>query len=305
MKLQQLRFLCEVADHGYSFAKAAASLHTSQPGISKQIKLLEQELGVDLFVRNKGRVVEVTRPGIELIELARNVLREANRVKTVAAELKGADTGQFTVAATYMLARYALPSVYRRFVQRFPKVRLRLIQGSPDHVFRMAACGEADLAVSTRYASLEFDGALFDYCSLPRVLIAPKGHSLLTKRRIMLKHIAQFPLVRIGRHRMRDVFREAGLEPLVVFEDLEADIDVVKAFVLAGVGIAVLPEIAYDAKRDVPLEAISVSHLFDPHNCCIAVRRNHYLPAYMKAFIELLSPLRSGSTRARPDALAA
>lgn len=290
MKLQQLRFLCEIANQGYSFAKAAASLHTSQPGISKQIRLLERELGIDIFIRHKGRIVEVTKPGAQVIELGRNVLREARRVKSAATEFLADDSGQLTVAATYMLARYALPAVYRRFVQRYPKVHLRLVQGSPDQVSKMAASGEVDLAVTTRYANLEFEGLLIDYCTLPRVLVAPPGHPLLNRRSVTLDSIARHPLIRLGRHQMREIFSKAQLSPRVVFDDLEVDVDVVKALVVAGLGVAILPDIAYDARRDVALRTVPVGHLFEPHTCCIAMRRNHYLRGYMHAFIRLLAP---------------
>lgn len=290
MKLQQLRFLCEVADQQYSFARAAASLHTSQPGISKQIRLLERELGIDIFVRHKGRLVEVTKPGMQVIELARNVLREAHRMKSAATEFLSDDAGQLTVAATYMLARYALPDVYRRFEQRYPKVRLSLVQGSPDRVSQMATSGEVDLAVTTRYADLEFEGLLIDYCALPRVLVAPRGHPLLRKQPVTLEDIARYPLIRLGRHRMREIFGKARLFPRIVFDNLEVDVDVIKALVVTGLGVAILPEIAYDARRDASLRAMPVGHLFEPHICCIAMRRNHYLRGYMRAFIQLLAP---------------
>ena len=232
----------------------------------------------------------MTKPGAQVIELARNVLREAHRVKSAATEFLVDDAGQLTVAATYMLARYALPAVYRRFVQRYPKVRLSLVQGSPDRVSKMAASGEVDFAVTTRYADLEFEGLLIDYCVLPRVLVAPKEHPLLGKRPITLKDIAEYPLIRLGRHRMREIFGRARLIPQVVFNDLEADIDVIKGLVVAGLGVAIMPEIAYDARHDASLRAVPVGHLFDPHICCIAVRRNHYLRGYMRAFIQLLAP---------------
>lgn len=290
VKLQQLRFLCEIANQGFSFAKAAESLYTSQPGISKQIRQLEKELGIDIFVRRKGRVVEVTEPGGEIIDLARNVLREAQRVKSAATEFLSDGTGQLTIAATYVLARYALPPVYHRFVHRYPRVHLKLLQGSPEHVSMMAASGEVDLGVTTRHTHSAFDGVLIDYCELPRVLVVPKKHPLLRNRSITLKDIAEYPLIRLGRYRMHEVFKKARLTPKAIFDDLAVDIDVVKALVETGLGVAILPAISYNAKRDINLRAVPVGHLFEPHICCIAVRRNHYLRGYMYAFIRLLAP---------------
>jgi LysR family cys regulon transcriptional activator len=252
--------------------------------------MLESELGVDIFLRQKGRAVRLTKPGEQIVALARGVLREAQRVKAAANEFLNEQTGELSVAATYMLARYALPGVYKRFVAQYPGVCLRLLQGTPEHVLRLAAAGEVDLAISTRLPNATDDALLLDYGVLPRVLVTPKRHPLLRRRSIDLEDIAEYPLIRVGRHSMSEAFGSHGLKPSVVFEDLEADIDVVKALTAAGLGVAVLPEIAYDARRDVDLRAIRVGHIFEPHTCCIALRRNHCLRHYMYAFIRMLAP---------------
>jgi LysR family transcriptional regulator, cys regulon transcriptional activator len=290
MKLQQMRYLCEIAECGYRFSRAAHSLHTSQPGLSRQIKQLERELGVDIFVRNRGRIAEVTAPGHEIIALARSVLREVERVKMAAREFAEGDGGQLSVAATYMLARYALPPIYERFVARHPRVSLRLVQESPDRISAMAAMGEVDLAITTHHAGTAFDGVLIDYCKLPRVLLVPQKHPLLHKKPLTLRNIADHPLIRLGQHRMRGLFAENGLHPKVIFTDLQVDVDVIKALVEAGLGLAVLPAISYDPRRDTRLRAIPVGHLFEPLVCSIAMRKNRYLRSYMYDFIRLLEP---------------
>lgn len=290
MKLHQMRYLCAIADCGYRFSRAARSLHTSQPGLSKQIKLLEQELGVDIFVRKRGRIAEVTAPGEDIISLARNALREVERVKTVAREFVDGDAGQLTVAATYMLARYALPEVYARFVTRYPRVVLKLAQGSPDRVSEMAASGEVDIAVTTRHAGADSEGVFIDYCRLPRVLVVPEKHPLLRRKSVTLSAICDYPLIRLGQHRMREIFAQNGLSPQVIFADLQVDVDVVKALVEAGLGVAILPAISYDARRDVKLRAVRVGHLFDPLVCSIVIRRNRHLRGYMHEFVRMLAP---------------
>jgi LysR family cys regulon transcriptional activator len=186
-----------------------------------------------------------------------------------------------------------LPDALRRFVSRYPKVEVNLLQDSPAEVSRLASSGEADVALTTRPAEEFPDLLFFEYRKLPRVLVAPRGHSLLGEKRITLKAISLHPLITldIGSHgqlQMRELFSRAGLDPRVVFAGV--DVDVVKAFVEAGLGVAVLPEVAYDPKRDSKLGAVDVGHLFAPHMGCLAIRKNHYLRGYAFDFIEMLAP---------------
>ena len=299
MKLHQLRYLCEIADRGYRFSGAAESLGLSQPGLSRQIKLLERELGVDLFVRNRGRIADVTPPGRDVIAVSRSALREIERVSAVAREFAEGLGGQLSIAATYVLARYALPGVYRRFAALYPRVSLKLVQGTPDRVAEMAASGEVDIAVTNRHGDPSPRTVLIDYGELPRVLMVPAGHPLLRRKPVTLQAVSEFPLIRVGRHKMRDLFAEHGIRPREIFTDLEADIDVVKAMVESGLGVAVLPAIAYDARRDSKLRAIPVGHIFEPLVCSLAVRGNHLLRNYMYDFIRLLAP---GLDRSKVDA---
>ena len=293
MKLHQLRYLCEISRQGLSFSGAAGALHTSQPGISKQIRLLEEELGVDLFIRNGNRILEMTEPARRIVAIANLVFRELDDIKAVASEFREGNTGRLNLAATFTFARYILPDALRRFVARHPKVEVNLLQGSPAEVSRLASSGMADIALTTRPAE-DFPDLLFlEYRKLPRVLVTPAGHPLLREKRITLKAISRHPLITldIGSHgqlQMRDLFARSGLEPSIVFAGV--DVDVIKAFVEAGLGIAILPQLAFEPRRDSKLRALDVGHLFEAHVGCLTIRKNHYLRGYAFDFVEMLAP---------------
>ncbi|MBY0269328.1 MAG: LysR family transcriptional regulator [Burkholderiales bacterium] len=292
MKLHQLRYLCEISRQGLSFSSAATALHTSQPGISKQIRLLEEELGVDLFIRNGNRIVEMTEPARRIAAIASLVLRELEDIKAVAEEFREGGSGHLNIAATFTFARYILPEAFRNFVSRHPNVKVNLLQDSPAQVSRLASSGEADIAMTTRPAE-DFPDLLFlEYCKLPRILLVPGVHPLLREKRVTLKAISMHPLITLdvgshGQLQMRELFARSHLEPNIVFAGV--DVDVVKAFVEAGLGIAVLPKLAFEPRRDSKLRALDVNHLFDPHVGCLAIRKNHYLRGYAFDFIKLLA----------------
>lgn len=293
MKLHQLRYLCEIAKQGLSFSKAAAAVHTSQPGISKQMRLLEEELGVELFVRSGNRIVALTEPGQRIVDIANVILQESENLKATAKEFLAGDTGPLKIAATFTLARYALPKVLQRFVARYPRVELKLLQGSSDQVCRLAASGECDVGLTTRPAEAFPELLLLEYCSLPRALMVPSGHTLAKAKHLTLKAISSHPLITLdfgsyGQTKMRERFLRNGLEPNIVFSG--SNVDVVKAFVEAGLGIAILPRLAYQPSRDPGLRALDVDHLFEPHHGCLAIRKNHYLRGYAYDFIEMVAP---------------
>lgn len=293
MKLHQLRYLCEIVRQDLSFSKAAAALHTSQPGISKQIQLLENELGVALFIRSGNRIDELTAPGRRIVEIASAILCETESLKAVAKEFLQGDSGKLNVAATFTLARYVLPKVLQQFAGKYPRVELNLLQGSSDELCKLVASGDADIALTTRPADRFPTLLLLDYCDLPRALIVPRGHRLAQTKRITLDAISREPLITLaagshGQARMRQLFAARGLEPNIVFSG--ANIDVVKAFVEAGLGVAVLPMLSFDARRDGGLRALKVDHLFEPHRACLAIRRNHYLRGFDFDFIRTVAP---------------
>jgi LysR family cys regulon transcriptional activator len=293
MKLQQLRYLCEIVKRDLSFSGAADALHTSQPGISKQMRLLEQELGVDVFVRSGNRIVALTEPGSRIAGIAHEVLRQMESIKAAAQEFTQGEGGTLKVAATFTLSRYVLPGALNTFVSRYPKVELKLLNGTSNDICKLVVSGEADLALTTQPAETFPELVLLEYARLPRALFVPRRHALVRAKPITLKALSAYPLVTLeagshGQARMRDVFVRAGLTPNIVLAG--ANIDVVKAFVEAGLGIAVLPRLAYERERDAALQALEVDHLFEPHRANIAVRRNNYLRVYAYAFIQMVAP---------------
>jgi LysR family transcriptional regulator, cys regulon transcriptional activator len=293
MKLHQLRYLCEIAKRDLSFSNAAESLHTSQPGISKQMRLLEQELGVDLFIRSGNRIIDLTEPGRRIVDIAQSILRQTETIKDTAQEFREGASGRLPVAATFTLARYVLPRALQQFVARYPRVELTLLHGSSDQICRLVASGEAEIALVTQPAGDFPDLLLLECGLLPRALFVPEGHPLTSARTINLKSISACPLVTLdagshGQARMRELFVRHGLKPNIVLTG--ANIDVVKSFVEAGLGIAVLPRLAFEPARDSGLRVLGVDHLFEPHLASIAIRRNNYPRAFVYDLITMLAP---------------
>jgi LysR family cys regulon transcriptional activator len=293
MKLHQLRYLCEIAKRNLSFSGAAEALHSSQPAISKQMRLLEQELGVDIFLRRGNRIVGLTEPGRRIVDIANGMLRQAQNIKATAEEFTDDSTGRLHVAATFTLARYVLPTVLQRFVKRYPKVMLTLLHGSSDQVCRFVATGDADLALTTQPAAAFSELLALDYAPLPRALFVPQKHPLTSAKTITLEMISAYPLVTLdagshGQARMRETFESEGLQPNIVCS--AANIDVAKAFVESGLGIAILPRLAFMPARDSGLRALNVDDLFPPHYASIALRRNAYLRSFALDFINMLAP---------------
>ena len=276
-----------------NISAAANALHTSQPGVSKQIRLLEEELGVHVFVRKAGRIVAVTEPGRQIIGAANLLLRQSDALSQIARDFVDTDVGSLTIAATYTLARYALPPVLKTFVDRFPNVELALHQGNPGEVTKLVASGEVDLAVTTRAAETYPNLLLIEYAKLPRVLVTPSRHPLQQRRKPALRDLAQYPLIvphvgSLGQERMRSVFARNGLKAQIRMT--ATNVELAKAFVENGLGIAILPALTFDPKRDSPLKALDVGHLFGPHTAYLVVRKHHYLRLYAYAFIAMFAP---------------
>jgi LysR family cys regulon transcriptional activator len=293
MKLQQLRYLREVARRGLNLSDAAETLHTSQPGISKQIRQLEDELGVDILVRHGKRVVDMTEPGRVILGIAERILQDTENLKQVGLEFGAEGTGSFTIATTHTQARYALPPVITRFSQRYPKVRLSLRQGSPQDIAELVRSGEADLAIATE--AIEFyDGLVLLPCTQwNRCVITPLRHPLLKEKQISIEAIARHPLVTYdfaftGDSPIKRAFDNKGITPNVVLTAIDAD--VIKAYVEMGMGIGILAKMAFDPARDLGLRLIDASHLFEPSTTRIAIKPNAYLRGYVYDFIELFAP---------------
>ena len=293
MKLQQLRYLREVAKRGLNLSEAAEALHTSQPGISKQIRQLEDELGVDILVRNGKRVVDVTEPGRIILGIAERILQDTENLRQAAREFGEEGTGSFTIATTHTQARYALPPVIARFCQRYPKVRLSLRQGSPQHIAELVGTGEADLAIATEAAEFYDRLVLLPCYQWNRCVITPLKHPLLKEKQLTLEAIARHPIITYdfaftGDSPIKRAFDTKGITPNVVLTAIDAD--VIKAYVEMGLGVGILAKMAFDPARDLGLRLIDASHLFEPSTTRIALRPNAYLRGYVYDFIELFAP---------------
>jgi LysR family cys regulon transcriptional activator len=290
---QQLRFICEVAHQGLNISKAASALNTSQPGISKQIKVLEAELGIEIFERTRNRVSGVTQAGKRVIALAQDVLSQMSRLRSIARDMDVGGSGSLIVATSHTQARYLLPEIMQRFISRYPKVNLTLRHANPQQIADMLLAGEADLGVTTETQRSE-QGLLFLPCRrYERVLIVPVGHKLLELPRVTLAAIAEFPMIAYeaaftGRHLVSRAFDRAGLSPKVILSAIDAD--VIKTCVEQGLGIAILSEIVFQSARDTGLRAIPVGHLVEPAFTSIAMRRQRQLRAYEYDFISICSP---------------
>ncbi|PHV11000.1 HTH-type transcriptional regulator CysB [Chitinimonas sp. BJB300] len=294
MKLQQLRYLVEVAKQGLNVSEAAEALHTSQPGISKQIRLLEDELGVQVFIRNGKRVVDVTAPGKEILRISERILREAKNLKRVAEEFVNEEEGSLVIATTHTQARYALPGTISSFMQRYPGVKLSIKQGSPTQICEFVLDGSADIAIATEGIDQFPELISLDCYQWNRSIIVPDNHPLLELRRhVTLADVAAYPIITYdfafaGRSKINRAFEAEHLSPNVVLTAI--DTDVIKTYVGLGLGIGIIASMAFDVHRDQGLFAIDASHLFEPSTTHIGVRRDAYLRGYTFSFIEGFAP---------------
>ena len=293
MKIHQLRYVREVARQGLSVSLAAEALHTSQPGVSKQIQLLEDELNLQIFKRNGKRLTGITEPGQIILDLADRVMQEVENIKRVGEEFTHEDTGTLTIATTHTQARYRLPAAVKEFMQRFPDVKLTIHQGNPSQVAEQVRRGEADIGIATESIS-SIDELLCLPCyQWNRCIVAPHDHPLMQERVLTLEKLTQYPLITYdfaftGGSLVNKAFDEAGLTPNVVLTAIDAD--VIKTYVGLGLGVGLLANMAYDPSRDGQLAMRDVSHLFLPSTTYIGLRRDGYLRGYAYAFIELLAP---------------
>ena len=293
MTLRQLRYLREVARQEFNISRAAAALHITQPGLSRQLHLLEISLGAELFVRSGTRLTALSESGRSTIGIAERMLDDAEHIREAVRERTHAARGALTIATTHTQARYALPEVIRRFAARFPEVRLSLRQGTPAEVSSLVLTGNADISIATEPVEPVSGLAMLPCYELHRIVLAPARHPLLRAKRLTLQQLARHPLITydfafIGRSKIARAFEAAGLAPNIVLNAIDAD--VIKTYVEFGLGIAILPAMAFDRKRDKGLRAMDASHLFEPNTIHVGIRRNHYLRGYTYAFIEMFAP---------------
>lgn len=293
MKLRQLLYIHEVAKHDLNITQAADHLHTSQPGISKQIKLLEDELGVEIFARNGKHLDRITPAGVGILAAASQVLQEVDNVRRVASEFQHADSGQLAIGTTHTQARYALPPTIQQFKKRYPKVALHLNQGSPPQIASWAASGEVDFAIATE-AMEHFDELIMLPCyHWNRCVLVPPGHPLTQVDKLRLKDVAANPLVTYtfgftGRSQLDQAFSAQGLTPNVVLTAVDAD--VIKTYVRLGLGIGIIANMAYDEAEDADLVRLDASHLFAQSTTHIGFRRGTFLRGYMLDLISIFAP---------------
>jgi LysR family cys regulon transcriptional activator len=292
MKLQQLRYLVEVARSGLNVSEAAEALFTSQPGVSKQIKLLESELGVIVFERSGKRLTAITEPGKRVLEIAERILHETDNIKRVGEEYAGGDSGSLVIATTHTQARYALPAIVKRFIDRHPKVRLSLHQGSPTQIAEWTIKGEADIAIATEALDQYQQLVMLPCYQWGHSVVAPDGHPLLAEKTITLATLARWPLITYdpaftGRSLINKAFERAQLAPNVVLSAIDAD--VIKTYVSLGLGLGIIASMAYDPVRDIGLKSVDVAHLFGSSTTRIGLRRGTYVRQYEYDFIKLFA----------------
>ncbi|GFD88722.1 HTH-type transcriptional regulator CysB [Alteromonas sp. McT4-15] len=293
MKLQQLRYIVEVLNNNLNVSATAESLYTSQPGISKQVRMLEDELGVQIFGRSGKHLTHVTDAGNDVINIAREILAKVESIKAVAREHTLPDQGKLNIATTHTQARYALPDVIQGFMGKYPKVSLHMHQGTPSQISDLAAKGEADFAIATEALHLYNDLVMLPCYHWNRSVIVNKDHPLSKKGTIDISDIAKYPLVTYvfgftGRSELDQAFERAGLTPKIVFTATDAD--VIKTYVRLGVGIGVIASMAVSEELDDDLVKIDASHLFDYSTTKIGFRKGSFLRSYMYDFIERFAP---------------
>jgi LysR family cys regulon transcriptional activator len=313
MKLQQLRYVLEIVNQNNHLSAAARALHTSQPGVSRQIQLLEGELGFEIFLRTRNRIIGPTEPGRMVMEIAKRVVTDMQALKALKDDVQSATHGTLTVGTTHTQARYVLPQVIEAFVKSHPDVQLVLRQGNPEDICAMVDSGEADIAIGTDTVVALPNLVRLPCFNLSRSVVAKKGHPILEVEKLTLDAIAQYPIISYdprysGRWRVMSAFKKANLEPKILLSGIDAD--VCKTYIELGLGIGVLTTITFDSERDTSLGARDASHLFGPSTVFISLRANTYLRGYMLDFIKAVAPqltpsvVRNALRDYQPDKLA-
>jgi LysR family cys regulon transcriptional activator len=293
MNFQQLRIIRETVRRNFNLTEVGNALFTSQSGVSKHIKDLEDELGIEVFVRKGKRLIGLSEPGKELLLLVERMLHDARNIKTLAEQYSQRDVGQLTVVTTHTQARYALPAVIREFKKAFPKVHLKLHQGSPQEIVQMLLAGEADIGIATEAIADVAEIASFPFYHWHHGLVVPLGHPLLQQQRLTLEAICEYPIITYhegftGRTRIDQAFTDAGVAADIVMSALDAD--VIKTYVELGLGVGIMASVAFNPLRDTQLQLIDSRHLFPENVANIGIRKGHYLRGYAYRFIELCSP---------------
>lgn len=292
MNFQQLRIIREAVRRDFNLTDVANALFTSQSGVSKHIKDLEDELGVEIFIRRGKRLTGLTDPGKELAEIVERMLLDARNIKRLADQFANRDQGQLTLVTTHTQARYALPKVVAQFKTAFPKVHLALHQAGPKEIVALLRAGEADIGVATEALEGEPDLATFPWYTWHHSVIVPVGHPLTRMTGLTLAALAEYPLITYhegftGRGSIDRVFADAGLLPDIILSALDAD--VIKTYVELGLGVGIIASMAFDPRKDSGLTLLDGAGIFPANTTHIAIRRGHYLRSYAYRFIEFCS----------------
>ena len=293
MNFQQLRIVRETVRQNFNLTETGKALFTSQSGISKGLKELEDELGVEIFSRFGKRLVGLTEAGGDLLKVVDRILLDAENIKRVALQFSGRKKGNLTVATTHTQARYVLPDIIKRFMLDVPEVHLSLHQGSPKEIAELLLNGDADIGIATETLAMVPDLISFPCYEWEHAVVVQKDHPLLALDNVTLEDLSKFPVITYhpsftGRSHVDHAFRQANLEPDIVITAMDAD--VIKTYVGLGLGIGVVSSLAFDPERDVSLALIPAGHLFGSNFARIAVRRGHYLRGYAYDFIRRLAP---------------
>ncbi|TCS33989.1 LysR family cys regulon transcriptional activator [Paucimonas lemoignei] len=294
MNLHQLRFVREAVRQNFNLTEAAKALYTSQPGVSKAIIELEEELGIDIFSRHGKRIRGLTEPGRAVLKSVELIMQEIDGLKQIGKEFAAQDSGSFTIATTHTQARYTLPKVVQAFTQKYPKVRLSLIQGNPKQISEMVLKDQADIAIATE-AIANHEGLVTLPCyQWEHIVVVPQDHPLLNSDEITLEELAGYPIITYdsaftGRNKIDHAFAVRNLKPDILLEAIDAD--VIKTYVELNMGVGIVAGMAFDPERDRNLRAIPAGHLFGTNVSRVAMKQGAYLRGYVYTFIELLAPV--------------
>jgi len=293
MKLQQLRYIWEISRHELNVSATADSLYTSQPGISKQVRLLESELGVPIFARNGKHLTEITDAGKLIVAIAGEILGKAQDIKNIAQDHKDNKAGTLSIATTHTQARYALPKVVREFMARYPGIQLHINQGTPMQIAELASRGLVDMAIATEGMDLFENLVQLPCYEWNRCVLVPQGHPLTQKPEISLREVAAYPIVTYvfgftGRSQLDQAFEQQDIRPQVALTAVDAD--VIKTYVRLGLGVGIVARMAYDPEVDSDLVALDAEHLFGRSVTKVCLRRDMFIRGFIYEFIRLFAP---------------
>lgn len=293
MNFQQLKIIREAARREYNLTEVANALYTSQSGVSRHIRELEDELGIELFIRHGKRLLGMTEPGKELLIIAERMLNDANNIRKLADTFANREHGRLHVATTHTQARYALPRVVKEFRGVFPQVQLEIHQGGPDEIVRLLHSGETDIGISSERLDQSEGIVAFPYYQWHHSVVVPEGHPLTKAPSLTLELLAEWPIITYqsgltGRTRVDEAFNQAGITPEILLT--AQDSDVIKTYVELDMGIGILADMAFDAKRDKTLVRLDASHLFAAHTAWIGLKKGQFQHNFAWQFIQLCNP---------------